>query len=59
MFYDLKVEMVDTARPYEWNFAIYAMRVDEKNETRNVNMFQRMIERYSYLFLMDAWEPQL
>lgn len=59
MFYDLKVEMVDTARPYEWNFAIYAMRVDEKNETRKVNMFQRMIERYSYLFLMDAWEPQL
>ena len=38
MFYDLKVEMVDTARPYEWNFAIYAMRVDEKNETRKVNI---------------------
>ena len=59
MFYDLKVEMVDIVRPYEWNFAICAMRVDEKNETRKISMFQRMIERYSYLFLMDAWEPQL
>lgn len=59
MFFDLKVEMVDTERPYEWNFAIYAMQVDAKDEMRKASIFQRMIERYSYLFLMDAWEPQL
>lgn len=56
--YSLVIAMVDAEEPYEWGFVIAPQSFDADdtdNDRRYV--FQRLIERYSYLFLMDAWEP--
>ena len=57
--YSLVMAMVDAEEPYEWGFVIapQVFDVDETERDRRF-IFQRMIERYSYLFLMDAWEPE-
>lgn len=56
--YSLVIAMVDAEEPYEWGFIIVP-RIFDADETERDRrfMYQRMIERYSYLFLMDAWEP--
>ena len=56
--YSLVIAMVDAENPYEWGFIIapQIFDVDETERDRRY-VFQRLIERYSYLFLMDAWEP--
>lgn len=57
--YSLVIAMVDAEEPYEWGFIIVP-RIFDADETERDRRFvyQRMIERYSYLFLMDAWEPK-
>lgn len=57
--YSLVMAMVDAEEPYEWGFVIAPQVFDEDETERDRRfVFQRMIERYSYLFLMDAWEPE-
>lgn len=57
--YSLVIAMVDAEEPYEWGFIIAPQIFDADDTERDRRfVFQRMIERYSYLFLMDAWEPK-
>ncbi len=57
--YSFVIAMVDIEDPYEWGFIVAPQIFDEDDAERDRRfIFQRLIERYSYLFLMDAWEPE-
>lgn len=54
------VEMLDTNRSYVWHFMFITGSIKPDSEPMETRWYtQRMIERYSYLFLQDAWEPEL
>lgn len=53
------VEMLDTNKPYKWYFTIISSTFDEGDTEEDIiRCIQMVVDRYSTIFLQDAWEPQ-